>query len=275
MKFQGLKAERRKNLAKLLSAEKGAITIDSASKILGWDREKTQIFLSSLSRSGWLKSIKPGVFVPVPLESDETVLTEENAFVLAHYLYGSCYIGGWSAASFWGLTDQIFMKTWVMASTSVRKKEETKSGHTFLLRHIPESYFFGLHNEWIKQDKVLISDPHKTIIDFANFVKDFDLYGLLDLFTEYLKSDYKNLDVLLDYAAQSGNRAVFKRIGFLLELLEPAAITHINRCLQNISKGVSELSPGTKSNVYNKKWRLRVPESMVEHDNKKRIIKKI
>lgn len=264
MKYRGINAERRKSLARILAAGKGAITIDSATKILGWEREKARAFLSSLNRSGWLKLIKPGVFVPVPLESGEPDLTEENEFVLANYLYGNCYIGGWSAASFWGLTDQIFLKTWVMTSGFVRKKEETKAGHTYLLRHVPQPYFFGLQTEWINQDKVLMSDPHKTIIDFANFITDFGLQGLVDVFTEYLRSKHKNLDILLDYATQTTNRTVFKRIGFLLELYEPNALEHIDICLQNISKGPSQLSPNIVGEVYLKKWHLKVPRSMVK-----------
>jgi predicted transcriptional regulator of viral defense system len=264
MKYHGLHAERRKNLARLLAPGKGAITIDSAAKILGWEREKARAFLSSLNRSGWLKLIRSGVFVPVPLESEESNLTEENEFVLANYLYGNCYIGGWSAASFWGLTDQIFLKTWVLTSRFVRKKEETKTDHIYRLRHIPESYFFGLHTEWIKQDRVCISDPHKTIIDFANFITDFDLQGLVDIFKEYLRSEHKNLNILMDYAAQTQNRTLYKRLGFLLELYEPSQSNYIEMCLHNISKGPSQLSPNISCEVYIKKWRLKVPQGMVK-----------
>jgi predicted transcriptional regulator of viral defense system len=264
MKYHGLSAQRRKNLALLLSKEKEAITIDAAAQILGWEREKARSFLASLSRSGWLKLIKPGIFVPVPLSSDEPDLTEENELVLANYLYGHCYIGGWSAASYWGLTDQIFQKTWVMTSNFVRKKEETRAGHTYLLRHIPQDYFFGLHQEWVKQDKIVVSDPHKTIIDFANFINDFDLYGLIDIFTEYLRSSHKNLDTLLAYAHQTKNRTMFKRLGFLLELYEPEAITYIQQCLENISKGPSQLSPNLKGGIYIKRWHLKVPQHMVK-----------
>ncbi len=94
MKYHGLHAERRKNLARLLATEKGAITIDSASKILGWERGKTRAFLSSLSRSGWLKLIQPGLYIPVPLESEAPDLTAESELVLAQYLFRNCYIGG-------------------------------------------------------------------------------------------------------------------------------------------------------------------------------------
>lgn len=264
MKYQGLNAERRKKLAHLLATGKGVITIDSATQTLGWEREKVRAFLSSLNRSGWLKLIKSGVYVPVPLESDKSDLTGENELVLANYLYGSCYIGGWSAASFWGFTDQIFRKTWVMTSAFVRKKEETRSGHTYRLRHVPSSYLFGLHSNWVGQDKVLISDSHKTVIDFTNFVIEFGLQGFIDIFEEYLRSEHKNFDILLDYVEQSGNRTLYKRLGFMIEKYEPEQTLHIDRCLAHLSKGPSKLSPNSTSEVYLKKWNLYVPKSMVE-----------
>ncbi|MCE3231366.1 MAG: hypothetical protein K0R52_1294 [Alphaproteobacteria bacterium] len=262
MNYHGLNLHRRRNLAHILAVEKGVITIDSAAKILGWEREKARAFLSSLHRSGWLKLIKSGLYVPVPLEADEPDLTDENAFVLANYLYGNCYIGAWSAASFWGFTDQIFNKTWVMTSNFVRKKEETRSGHTYRLRHVPSPYFFGLYSEWINQDKVFFSDPHKTVIDFANFITEFGLQGFVDVFTQYLRSELKDLDSLLDYAGRSMNRTVYKRLGFILEKDSPSDIDHINLCLENISKGPSKLSPNSSCEVYIKKWHLNVPKNI-------------
>jgi predicted transcriptional regulator of viral defense system len=263
MNYQGLNAERRKNLAHLLAAGKGAITIDFAAEILAWDREKARAFLSSLNRSGWLKLIKSGIYVPVPLESDERGLTDDDPFVLAPYLFGDCYIGGWSAVSFWGLTDQIFQKIWVVTSEFVRQKEETRADHTYLLRHVSKDYFFGLHSRWIKQDKIFISDPHKTVIDFANFIEGFGARNFVDIFTEYLQSEHKDLDLLLDYAGKSRNRTLYKRLGFMLEKYDPQAIKHINFCLRNVSKGPSKLSPNTPCEVYIKKWHLKVPRYMV------------
>lgn len=263
MKYHGLNADRRRNLARILAAEKGVITIDAVAHILLWEREKARAFLSSLHRSGWLKLIKAGIYVPVPLESDEPNLTDENEVVLATYLYKNCYIGGWSAASFWGLTDQIFSKTWIMTSSFVRKKEETRSGHTYCLRHVPSAYLFGLHTEWVNQDRVFWSDPHKTLVDFANFITEFSLQGFTDVFIQYLRSEHKNLDILLDYASRSMNQTIFKRLGFMLEKYSLSDQQHINLCLENISKGPSKLSPNVPCDVYIKQWHLNVPQSMV------------
>ena len=262
MKYHGLSSERRKHLARILAIGKGAITINDAAKTLNWDREKARLFLSSLNRSGWLKLIKYGVYVPVPLEADEPGLTSENELVLSNYLFGKCYIGGWSAASFWGLTDQLFRKVWVLTTNFVRKKEEIKSGHTYLLQHISNDYFFGLHTEWIGQDKVHLSDPHKTVIDFANFIDAYGLQSLIDVLTSYLHSEHKNLNVLLDYAHKANNRTLFKRIVFMLEKLAPDEEMAIYHCLENISKGPSKLSPKLSCEIYISKWKLKVPQYM-------------
>lgn len=193
MELHGLKAKRRKILAKLLSDGKSIITIDLASQKLKESTLKSRNLLSSLHRSGWLKMIQPGTYVPVPIESSSSDLAEEDNFILASSIFKNCYISGWSAATLWDLIDQIFQKTWVMTDKYVRKKSVIKSNPSYILRHIPQRYFFGLDVKWINQEKFLISDPHKTVIDFANFITDFDFQGFLDIFKEYLKFQYKNL----------------------------------------------------------------------------------
>ncbi len=262
MELHGLKVKRRKILATILSEGKSVITIDSTSRKLNESRYKVGKLLSSLHRSGWLKMVQPGIYIPVPLESISPDLTDENSFVLASYLFKNCYIGGWSAASFWDFTDQIFQKTWVMTDKYVRKKEVIKSSHSYILRHVPSNYFFGLETKWINQEKIFVSDPHKTIIDFTNFITDFDFQGFLDIFKEYLKSEHKNLDKLIDYAHKAHNRSLFKRIGFLLEKYDKESTYYINICHKNISKGPSLLAPRIKEDSYIKKWRLRVPKNL-------------
>lgn len=183
--------------------------------------------------------------------------------MLASYLFGECYIGAWSAASFWGLTDQLFLKTWVLTSHFVRRKEQTKAGHAYFLKHISKHYFFGLHTEWMGQEKVLFSDLHKTVIDFANFIDEYGLIGFIDVFTAYLHSQHKNLDLLLDYAHQAQNKTLYKRLGFMLERLAPHEEKAINHCLENLGQGVSKLAPTLICDVYVAKWRLKIPHHMV------------
>jgi predicted transcriptional regulator of viral defense system len=266
MNYAGLFVKKRKLLAKLLAEAKGVITIDMAADILHMERERARSLLSSLHRSGWLKMVQGGMYVPVPLEAEDPSLTGENPFVLASYLYKNCYMGGWSAASYWGLTDQIFLKNWVMTTQNVKRKEVERGGHSFVLTHIKEDYFYGLHTQWIERDQIYISDLHKTLIDFANFMDYFSLISLEDTFKEYLQSKDKDLEKLIDYAQKAHNRTLFKRLGFLLEVYAPTETEAIDTCAQNISSGPSKLSTSTRCSVYLKKWRMYVPERMIKYD---------
>ncbi len=264
MKYKGFSGKRRKLLSTILANGKGVITIDSVVAILGWDRVKARAFLSSLNQAGWIKSVKRGLYIPVPLESDNPELTNVNPFVLANYLYTDCYVGGWSAASFWGLTDQIFLKTWVIVKAPVKEKEEVRGNHTYALKRVSSSYFYGLYTEWIGQDKVYISDPHKTVIDFANFIDEYGMQSFMDVFLEYLRSEHKDLKVLLGYADKAKNKTVFKRIGFMLEKASPADTEFVDTCLTKIGKSVTLLSPKEKCETFVTKWRLWVPTSIAE-----------
>jgi len=147
MNYQGLHSKKRKILATILASGKKVITTDATVNLLGWDRKKARELLFSLNHAGWIKSIKRGIYIPVPLESDDPSLADEHSFVLATYLYKDCYIGGWSAASFWNLTDQLFLKTWLITKSPVRKKEEIRGSHIYSLKHVPSSYFYGLYIE--------------------------------------------------------------------------------------------------------------------------------
>jgi predicted transcriptional regulator of viral defense system len=60
------------------------------------------------------------------------------------------------------------------------------------------------------------------------------------------------------------NKTIFKRLGFLLSLLSPDKIGIIEYCLQNISKGNSQLDPTLKGNRLIKKWRLWIPQDFDE-----------
>src|SRR5206468_861079 len=81
---------------------------------------------------------------------------------------GPAYIGGWSAAEHWGLTEQLFRSTCVLTSRPVRRKEILIQGLQFSLKHVRESALFGTRSIWRGQARVPVSSPAKTIIDMLD-----------------------------------------------------------------------------------------------------------
>lgn len=249
----------RQKITKLMSSTNGLITIDDAQRIFQISRQKARQILLSLAKSGWLKMIKSGLYAPVPLETADTTLSEESPYIVANQLFSPCYMGGWTAANFWGFTDQLFIKTWVMTTKNVRRKIVKVTNHQFILRHISNSYNYGFASEWVQNNKILFSDPHKTLIDFANFTHEFGSMALIDIFHSYMKSEHIDLNHVKIYAQASGNKTIFKRLGFLMETYYPHEKDFINFCSLHISKGYSSFSSTSSCNRIIRRWKLKIP----------------
>lgn len=257
-------SQKRQKLAKLLSVTNGIITINDAQNTFLISREKARYLLLSLAKYGWLKPIKSGVYVPVPLEASSQDHTAEDSLVVGNHLFSPCYIGGWTAANFWGFTDQLFLKVWIMTEKAVHHKEREIQQHKFVLKQINKDYQYGLTFKWVDNNKIFYSDPHKTVIDFANFVNDFGIRAFLDVLTEYISSEHKDLDSLFEYAFKAQNKTVFKRIGFAMEQLYPTETRFLNDCMANISKGYSNFASSLICDRFIRRWQLKVPAAFLK-----------
>jgi len=69
-----------------------------------------------------------------------------------------------------------------------------------------------------QQEDILVSDPSRAMIDFLISPKlGGGIYNVIDIFNAYLKSEHRNVELLLSYARKILNGAVLKRLGYLLE----------------------------------------------------------
>lgn len=81
------------------------------------------------------------------------------------------------------------------------------------------------------------------------------------MFYNYLKSENKDLKLLIEYAKRLGNGAVFKRLGFLLERFALDQTSFINDCKAPLTTGNVKLDPALESDKLITRWRLWVSES--------------
>jgi len=252
----------RKRLGLVVRDAKGSISVSDAARVLNVASSDAAKMLSRWAKKGWLSRVYRGMYVTVPLESRSADMPLENAWGIAEKLFAPCYIGGWSAAENWGLTEQIFRKVMVMTTQKPRRSLCIVKGTEFLLRMIPEKAMFGLKPIWQGQVKVLVSDPARTIVDMLS---DPGLGGgirsVSDMFTNYLKSENKDVELLLKYAKQLGNGAVFKRLGFMLERFAPSEKDAIAKCLSELTKGNTKLDSKLAADKLITRWRLWIPES--------------
>src|SRR4030043_1528976 len=112
--ISGLGKIERERLAALIRGTKGTVSVPEAAGILKVSSSEASKMLSKWASKGWVSRVRQGLYVPVSIESRTTDVPLEDPWVIADRLYSPCYIGGWSAAEDWGLTEEIFRPGVVM-----------------------------------------------------------------------------------------------------------------------------------------------------------------
>ncbi len=256
----GLGKRDRARLSTVLRGTRGTITVGDAARLLEVSRSEAAKLLSRWASKGWLSRVQRGLYVPVPLESADARTVIEDPWVVAARLYAPCYIGGWSAAEHWDLTEQIFRATLVMTQRAPRDRAPVLMGTPYVIHTVPENAFFGLRPVWRGQVKVQVSDPTRTILDMLDDPgRGGGLRPSVDVLRSYLRSEHRDLDRLADYATRLGNGAVFKRLGFLLERLAPEAGDAISYCRDHLTTGNARLDPQLPADRLITRWRLWIP----------------
>ncbi len=250
----------RARLAAVLRATKEVVSIDAVAQTLDLDRSAAAKLLSRWRQQGWLRRVGHGLYVPVPLDLAGSEQVVEDPWVLVPTLFGQCYIGGWTAAHHWELTEQLFNETVVFTTRRIGEKRVAAQGVVFLLHRAATKRLFGLKPVWRGTTRVSVSDPARTLIDMLAMP---ETGGGIDHVAEcvaaYLNTPGRDRPLLIRYAEQFGNGAVFKRLGFLAETRfhdeELAAA-----CSERLTQGYARLDPALLCPQLVTAWRLWVPE---------------
>lgn len=227
----------------------GLVTTDQASKSLGISRRSASLRLAALARGGWVARVRRGTYIVLPLEAASSeVTTPEDPWALATVLYSPCYVGGWSAAEHWKLTEQFFRSTFVVTSANIRQRAESFLGAEFHLAKVPAELVHGLRQVWRSSSRILVSSAERTLVDAA--VHPAWVGGgrqLAGIFAAYRELSTRDENALAHELALYGNGAAAKRIGYLAERLWPEASRLIDACLAARTSGISRLDPAVSA----------------------------
>ncbi|MBU0706615.1 type IV toxin-antitoxin system AbiEi family antitoxin domain-containing protein [Patescibacteria group bacterium] len=258
---KGISAEYREVLTKLHRYTSGLVTVQEAEKILELPKGKVTKLLPYLASSGWLKRIKRGLYLLIPLEAMSSSQWTANDWLVATKIFAPCYIGGWNAAHHWGFTDQLFNSTVVFSSHRVRKKETRLGDFSFIIHTVKTARFFGIETIWQGQSKILVSDPSRTIVDILDTPSlGGGIRHCLEILNDYFSSKYSDEKKLLDYTDKFNNKAIVKRLGFLIEEGKiNVSANFIEKCQNIQNRGFAYLDPSLPhSGKKNKRWNLIV-----------------
>jgi predicted transcriptional regulator of viral defense system len=240
----------------------GLVGVDEAVAAWRTSRNEAAARLARLADATWLTRLRRGLYYVVPLDAASgEVTTYPDPWVLASVAYSPCYIGGWSAAEHWGLTEQLFRGTFVVTAANIRARRQLLLGLEFTLAKVRPARLPGVPVIWRGSERVAVSSAERTIVDglrdpsWIGGVRH--LVRCLGAFLE--PNPRERLGALVAEMARSGNGAAAKRLGFLLETSFPDARHAIDLLHPRITQGLIRLDPGIRrTGRINKRWGLRV-----------------
>ena len=235
------------------------MTVDDAVEALGVGRTEAARRLAAWAEQGWLRRVRRGLYIPVPVDAERPGAWSEDPFYLADAVWSPCVVTGWTSANHWGLTDQVFRTTVIKTEQRVRRARHRLAGHEYLLTHAKASELgWGERSEWRHDRRIRLADPARTVVEVLD---DPRLGGGMRLIAEIVDAYLVDGDptLLVDYGDRLGNRAVFKRLGFLVEALGYHLPTLIAACLARRSAGIVLLDPSvSRAGRREPRWGLRV-----------------
>ena len=266
MGLGGISTTGRVELALLLGRGKRAVTVGDAESIFKVTAPVAAQKLARWTELGWLRRVRRGLYIPVPVEAEHPASWSEDPVFLADLVWGPCYFTGWTSASHWGLTEQIFRTTVLKSTARIRSTDQRLLDHDYIVEHIDPGAVWGGTALWRQDHRVRFADPARTVIDMLDEPHlGGGIRGVGDVLTRFL--DEHDPKTLVAYGEKVGNAAIFKRLGYLLESLglnQPGLITEAR---SRISSGISLLEPSAPaSGTRVPRWGIRANAHIAKDD---------
>jgi predicted transcriptional regulator of viral defense system len=147
----------------------------------------------------------------------------------------------------------------VVVTTPVPRRPVTALGVEFRFVRCQRRHLFGLTEHWVtKQEKVRVSDLERTIID--GLKQPEHCGGLTEVAKGlWMRRRDVNADRLVQYAKRIGIGAVARRLGYLLETYEMAAVPDLDRLRGGLTATYVRLDPVLPATgKHLRRWRLQL-----------------
>lgn len=265
IKSSGLGEKAASLLITLAGQGKRIFDTQEAHEILSGSRSATYKLLHDLVQKGWLQPLSKGQYLIIPLEAGPERRYTVHEFLIAHRLAPAGYIAYWTALHYHGLTEQIPRTVWV--ATPNRRSATTISGVTYEFITLQPYKVFGQQQIWIEGESVPIADLEKSLVDGLDHPEHCG--GIREVAKALfiaLTEQGVDMEQLSDYAHRMRNRAIFKRLGYLVQRLSLPAGDYVERWRNALSKGYTRLDPTRPvGGAFNSRWRVQVnvPETEI------------
>jgi predicted transcriptional regulator of viral defense system len=249
-------------LLTLASQGKQVFTTADAQVAVGGARRRVNKLLARLSEKRWVLRLRRGLYLILPFEAGVEGTYSVHPFRIIPYLATPYAVAYWTALGHYGYTEQIpgtiFVATTVDRASAELTIEEL--GLTYRFVTIVPYKFFGHRRIWIEGQDVTITDRAKTVVDCLDHPEHCG--GIVEAakgLHESLARGEVSPSLLTEVAGRMQNRAIFKRLGYLAELLNLPVGAEIKRWRGALSTGYSRLDPlAGDYGSYDSRWQLRL-----------------
>lgn len=167
-----------------------------------------------------------------------------DVFVFASSIYIPSYVSLWSALRYYNLTEQMPKTVFVM----VPKSRKSLKFQNTQIEFVKTKNFFGFRKTRYIDFDIFMAEPEKAVIDSL-------LSGKVpfDEIIKAIKSRQLDVEKLINYAIKAKNKALIKRLGYILE----DNVLKCEKLRKHIDNNYAllDLMSGKKGKK-NKKWRI-------------------
>jgi len=252
-------------LLTLASQGKQVFTTDEAQAAIGSERHRVNKLLARLNDKRWVLRLQRGLYLILPFEAGPDGTYSVHPFLIVPHLATPYALAYWTALSHYNYTEQLPGTIFVATTTVPTSHELTieELGLQYRLVTLVSHKFFGHRRVWIKGQGVTITERAKTVVDCLDHPEYCG--GVVEAakgLHEGLSQEHFAPEKLTEYAERMSNRAILKRMGYLVELLNLPVAGEIERWQSSLSAGYSLLDPlAGDHGSYDSRWRLRLNRS--------------
>lgn len=208
-------------------------------------------------KRGYIKQIRRNLYGVV---NPITKNVEANKMQIASAISETAYLAYHSALEYYGAAHQTFFELTVASATRFNYFEFEGIGYKFVKNIIQDGVISR-----IEDLKVRVTSLERTIIDCIDRT---DLAGgCEELFQCLAAIKYADQNQLVHFLELYNKKSLYNKTGYVLENKTniPLSENFYDICLSRGNNCVSRLAETNTPAVFNKKWRLYVPQDNVEN----------
>jgi predicted transcriptional regulator of viral defense system len=249
-------------LLTLAAQNRQVFTVAEAQVAAGGNQQQANKMLARLATKRWVLRLQRGLYLILPFEAGVEGTYSVHPFRIVPHLVEPYAIAYWTALHHYGYTEQIPGVTFV--ATTAERASATLAiqelGLTYRFVTLSPHKFFGQSRTWIEGQEIILTDRAKTVVDCLDHAEYCG--GIVEaakgLYESLTQADVSP-QLLTEYAARMQNGAIFKRLGYLAELLRLPVGDELEHWRAARSTGYSHLDPlAGNQGPYNHRWQLRL-----------------